>query len=41
MPADMVQAVLEEMWEINDLKYNWRVQMQKPLSAIWNFLLEW
>jgi len=20
---------------------NWRVQMQKPLSAIWNFLLEW
>jgi len=21
--------------------YIWRVQMQKPLSAIWNFLLEW
>ncbi len=21
--------------------YIWRVQMQKPLSAIWNFLLKW
>jgi len=21
--------------------YKWRVQMQKPLNAIWNFLLEW
>jgi len=20
---------------------NWRVQMQKPLNAIWNFLLKW
>jgi len=22
-------------------KHIWRVQMQKPLSAIWNFLLKW
>jgi len=28
--------------DISNLPVNiWRVQMQKPLSAIWNFLLEW
>jgi len=27
--------------ENNFIDIKWRVQMQKPLSAIWNFVLEW
>jgi len=27
--------------ELNLYFCNWRVQMQKPLNAIWNFLLQW
>jgi len=40
--AVFANVQVQKFWVAKIKKiYIWRVQMQKPLSAIWNFLLEW
>jgi len=34
-------VLINHVYVVIPIIHTWRVQMQKPLSAIWNFLLEW